>query len=322
MQTQVSVHADTVQATVAILEDHDETVRCICKELEEAGKIVKVAKSLDGFEKLVKSPDKFDVCSVDWKIDKQSVGSVALSLSRKHEPEAGKVVYSVLADQPRIRHEAKEGGADFILRKVGDNYEQYLVFVEDAAKLGLSRHIKRRMGDLGHLVDIHLTPGGQDETILFEEARRVGLEKAFDREDDELIDHLKRRGWFLSFDADFYANLPQEQKFALLFDYVGGTPEDLVRMIESDLSVANNALSGKYADNQLEDNMDALLSILAYVLTLSNSEPELMPHYWRVTKLFDASMSSPPWDASGLFEYLKETGMVGIEQALYWIRSH
>ena len=35
MQTQVSVDASTVQATVAILEDHDETVRCICKELEE-----------------------------------------------------------------------------------------------------------------------------------------------------------------------------------------------------------------------------------------------------------------------------------------------
>ena len=40
-------------------------------------------------------------------------------------------------------------------------------------------------------------------------------------------------GWFLSFNADSYAHLPQEQKFALLFDYVGGKPEDLARMIES-----------------------------------------------------------------------------------------
>jgi hypothetical protein len=47
-----------------------------------------------------------------------------------------------------------------------------------------------------------------------------------------------------------------------------------------------------------------------------------MSHYWTVPNLFAGSLSSPPWDTSGLYEYLKSTGITGIEEALYWIRSH
>jgi hypothetical protein len=74
--------------------------------------------------------------------------------------------------------------------------------------------------------------------------------------------------------------------------------------------------------NELEISADELLSVLAYLMRLAQDEPALMPHYWKQSDLFAGSLSSPPWDASGMSDYLKLCGKKGIENALYWIRSH
>src|SRR5688572_8069167 len=145
METHLSVGSDTVQAHVVVLEDHDETANCICKELRKDGKIVEVANTYEKFESLVRKDNKFDVCSVDWKIGNWSVGPTALSLIKTYEQDSGKVVYSVYVNQPNIRQEAHEGGADFILGKLGENYDDYRSEVEKAARLGLFRQIRRRL---------------------------------------------------------------------------------------------------------------------------------------------------------------------------------
>ncbi len=322
MERHVSVSSDTVQAHVVVLEDHDETANCIDKELKKDGKIVEVADTYEKFESLVRKENKFDVCSVDWKIGKRNVGSSALDLIRTYEQDAGKVVYSVYVNQPHIRREAKEGGADFILGKVGENYDAYRSEVERAARLGLSRQIRRRLAELEDPVEIGFTPNTEEENILFSHARRIGLELALAGQEDELISLLKRRGWFLSFDNSFYSDLSFEQKFALLFDYVKATEADLAQILQFDEAETRKLLEGNQVEEKNELIVDELLSILAYVLRLSRYEPELMPHYWRITRLFDGSLSSPPWDMSGLHEYLKSSGVTGIGEALHWIRSH
>ena len=321
MESRVSIEAKTFQAHVIVLEDHDETADCICKELIKDGKVVSVAKDLKEFENLIKAENKADVCSIDWNINKKHVGLTALSLIRTHEKDAGKVVYSAYVD-PRIENAALSGGADFVLRKIGANYDEYLEEVEKAAKLGISRHISRRLSELGHPLDISFTPSSEEENLLWTQARQLAREKTLAGEDDELIQLLKRRGWWISFDAMFYSNLPFGEKLILLLDYVGAKAEDVAQFFECSLADVQKILKDKKVSAIFEERADELLSILAYVLRLSNYEPELMPHYWTVTNLFGGSLSSPPWDAHGLHEYLKSSGVTGIEEALFWIRSH
>jgi CheY-like chemotaxis protein len=318
MEIGTIVNSRTYQASVAVLEDHDETADCICKVLRRDGKLVSVANTLDKFGDLIKGESKFDVCSIDWKINSRNVGSSALSLIRKYERDAGKVVYSV----HKIEREAISGGADFVLGKKLDNYDEYLGEVEKAARLGLSRQIATRLAELDHAVKLSVRPSQAEQEALFRQSRSVALEKTKSRERDELHTLLKRRGWWQSFDAVSYSNLPTWEKLTLLLDCVGAGADDVAQIFQCSLTDAQRILEEKKVASELADSADELLSVLAYLLRLSKDETALMPHYWTASNLFAGSLSSPPWDASGMYEYLRSGGKAGIENALDWIRSH
>ncbi|HEY0170251.1 MAG TPA: hypothetical protein VGB98_04295 [Pyrinomonadaceae bacterium] len=325
IESGISVNSNTVQANVALLEDHVETAVSISQELQRDGKIVRWAKTLDDFENIIKGADRFDVCSIDWDIGDRFVGAIALSLIKRYERDAGKVVYSVHVNKPRIVNEAIEGGADAVLKKIGSNYDEYRIKVEEVARLGIARQIFRRLDELGFPLATGITFDEKDEkqlAVLCAQARQAAKAKALAGEDDELIQLLKRRGWWMSFDVASYSNLPMEEQLALLFQYVGARAGDVNQIFQCSLIDAQKILNENKVSNKLEKSADEMLSILAYLLRISRYEPELMSHYWTVTNLFDASLSSPPWDTSGLSAYLKSSGVAGIEDALHWIRSH
>ena len=322
MESKVAINSKTFQANVIVLEDHEQTANSMSRELRNDGKIVRLAKTLDNFETIIKGKDKFDVCSIDWDIGDRFVGDIALSLIKKYERDAGTVVYSVHVNKERIKKEAEEGGADVVLKKIGENYEEYRKEVEKVARLSFSRRISRRLIELDSPLNADSISEDPDESVLWTQARQLAKKKALDGEDDELIHLLKRRGWWIPFDVTAYSDLPTEEKLSLLFDYVGVKAEDLSQILQCSLVDAQKILQDKEVSDKLEKSADEILSILAYLLRLSNYEPELMPHYWKVTNLFSASLSSPPWDGSGLFDYLKSSGVTGVEEALYWIRSH
>jgi CheY-like chemotaxis protein len=316
------VNSKTFRASVAVLEDHDETVDCICKALRKDGKVVSVANSFQNFEKLVTGKNKFDVFSIDWKINDRNVGTEALDLIKTHENDAARLVFSVYLKQPQVKNQAISGGADFLLPKRLDNYDEYLGEVEKAAKLGLSRQISTRLKELGYQVNKSERPSLEEEISLYNLARSVALEMKIARKADELLSLVKHRGWWGAFDVVSYSNLPNTEKLTTLLELAGVGSAELIPILECSPAQADQLLDQKLVANELEISADELLSVLAYLMRLAQDEPALMPHYWKQSDLFAGSLSSPPWDASGMSDYLKLCGKKGIENALYWIRSH
>lgn len=304
-----------------VLEDHNETVDCICKELRRDGKVVSVAKNISDFEHLLNSEVSADACSLDWSINGRDAGSEALALIKKQDMDCGTLVYSVYKDKLEV---ALSEGADFVLRKEVDNYDEYLIEAEKAIQLGLLRKISNRLRELGCVISFESEPNEEDEPEIFELARKIAFEKASAEEDDEIIHLLKRRGWWKSFDAHSYSNLPFTEKLNLLFSYVGVEKEDIAQIFQIDMRDAEIMVNEKKIPEQILKKADRMLSILAFLLRLTYYEPELMPYFWTVKRFFQGSLNAPPWDSVGLYEYLKNSKEDNdtIEKSLFWIRNN
>jgi DNA-binding NarL/FixJ family response regulator len=332
MVNESEIHSTTWQSRVIVLEDHNETADCICKALREDGKSVKVAKDLAEFEKYLKT-DTFDAGSVDWNINNVFVGPQALAQLKRYDPEAGRLVFSVHADEQQVERDAFSGGADFILEKVGDDYSEYLSKIEEAAQLGLSRRIARQLKNADRLPEelrevnsLRFPLDIEVEAKLYAGSRRLALEKAIADEGNGIIELVKHRGWWRRFNTKQFSEQPPAGQLGQLIEYMGAKPEDLARILrlENDgvLSFLKGNLESVLSDDDLSAHVDGLLSVLSYVLRLSNYEPEVMPYYWNVKDFFAGSLSSPPWDRFGLAEYLKTSGSDGITEAIFWIRSN
>jgi hypothetical protein len=254
--------------------------------LQRDGKLVKVAKNLKKFEQLIKDEGTFDVCSIDWKINDITVGSAALSRIRQYERDAGKLVYSVYP----VDKQAKAGGADTVLRKKMQNYNEYCDEVESLARVGLSRQIARRLNKLGYGVPVSQIPSPQEEEALFRQSRLLAKEivtgktpaiagkAAASEKPDELIYLVKRRGWWGVFDTKSYSNLPIWKKLTTLLQYVEANAEDIAQILGCSLAESRTIVNDRKVSAAHEDSADALLSILAYVLRLSKDEPLVMIH--------------------------------------------
>jgi hypothetical protein len=249
------------------------------------------------------------------------ITSSALSLLKNHEKDAGKVVYSAYATGHH-RSIALAGGADFVLDKIGENYDEYILEVEKAAKIGLNRRISRRLTNLGYKVNVGRFPSGEQETELLKLGRSVTREKTLNGDEDGLTDLLKRRGWWGHFDLRAYSDLAIWERLGILLKCAGVTEEELAKILGAAPLEAKGILVEHVVNETLEHAADELLSVLAYVMRLARYEPSMMPHYWNSVGVFQGSYSAPPWDSYGLSNYLKESGASGIEDSLFWIRSH
>lgn len=332
MLAESGIHSPTWQARVIVLEDHNETVECICKVLMRDGKTVTVAKNLADFEQHLTS-GTFDAGSVDWNINNRFVGLDALEKLNTYVPDAGKVVYSVHADEERVKADAKQERADFILEKIGDNFDEYLIRVEEAARLGLSRKIARdlKAHDLipRHMLEeaAVISPLNKEfEAFLYERSRQVALNQFVAGESNGLAELVKHRGWWRILNLKHFSELNPADQIGQLFQYVNGQPAELAKILECDLLIATEILTLELQYEHLSGGVkqfaDKILSVLSYVLRLSAYEPDVMSHYWTATNLFAGSLSSPPWDQLGMTTYLQSRGREGIDTALYWIRNN
>ena len=69
----------------------------------------------------------------------------------------------------------------------------------------------------------------------------------------------------------------------------------------------------------LSINEEKLLSILSFLLLLTDHTVNAMPRLWRASHFFVPD-GEPPWNEIGLAEYLTAQGVVGLSVALLWIR--
>ena len=334
MMNQVELsRTKTWRPRIIVFEDHEDHLSCICKILRDEGMIVDVASDIEEFKSNLQR-NTYDASSVDWNVNDVYLGPVALRQLAANDPQAGKVVFSVLASDPKIKREAIAGGADFVLEKPPtEDYDEYLATIENAAQLGLSRRIAKCLADMGRWPKEKSSPQfwkfpveASIESELRAAIPNAIIETIGTSEEGDIMELAKHRGWLQVFDHDYYAELPEARKLRELILYVGTSTEDVAKILNVTPDVVESLLEGdelSHPDHeQIEEHADKLLSILAYVLRLSTYQPELMSYYWTAKNLFPDSLSKPPWDHVSLANYLRCNQIAGVNDALLWIRSH
>lgn len=126
----------------------------------------------------------------------------------------------------------------------------------------------------------------------------------FDETVEKLTDLLRRRGWWKHFDVQAYTKMPKRDKLITLIKCAHITTDELAQILEVDPRIAETLTSGKdeigLDSRTLLEREDDLLSILAFILRLSQYDPELVPHLWRVKNFYSGSLDRPPWDELGM----------------------
>lgn len=314
------------------LDDEQEEVERIEVALAVFDKVkFEYANDYRGFIELMER-HSFDAVSIDWQfpfgINK---GPQLLDFLSKHYPDVGKVVYTRFQE---FEDEALYRGADaYLVKPLDDDMSEYRTTMIEAARLGLARKIVRRMRELGQEGLPELPSGkllnSENESIIFGRVKEFIRDQRLKRREDEIMNELlRRRGWNfgVDFDPGAYARQPWRHKIIQLAHYVEITPEDMAQILGiPDLSKVKILLGleeGEVSDRPLLELADRLLSVLGYVLRLSEYEPGKMPMYWKIKDLYENSFEPPPWNRLGLKNFLINSGPQGLYESLIWIRSH
>jgi CheY-like chemotaxis protein len=321
---------------VLVFEDGDSDAQDIREVLTEAGAECEVVSDLESLEDRVQM-EAYDVASIDWDIRGVMHGADALTMLGELDRDMGKVVLSVHAYKRGVREWAQNSGADFVVEKRAGNFHEYLDRIQQAARKSFFRRITRCLREVksqaGGEADVK-SPASFDaadfdaaESSLYLEAKQAVI-AAFlaGEEDGELMRHMERRGWWARFDSGRFLDLPFEEKVAKLLHYVRVTSGQLAKILDVDEHVAEAVLRGNEIEHEfgveVAENLDKLSSVLSYLLRLSRYKPDMMHYFWTVKNLHAGSHNPPPWNETGLAEYLEQHGVRGLQEALIWIRSY
>jgi len=309
---------------VVVLDDQPREVQELRSRLEKRGVTVELVEDFEKLEAAVKE-NPVDAAFIDWQINDINKGPEALDIVRDIQPTAARIVFTKHSEK---EEEAKERGADYFVVK-GDTASEY--WVEGASLgLGFARQLVQCLKEFG-CTDLPEFGSGQFpnekvEQDLKKHSARIALERATSGLDyTKLREILVRGGWRKTFDAVHYARSTWQEKLNELVRHIEISRADLglILGVGSDVIDAlldRGTISG--LTRSLSESTDHLLSVLAFVLELAQYDPELMPHYWTVKGINSPAANRPPWDSTGLKEYLTGKGPAGLMESLVWIRSN
>lgn len=329
----MTASASVKRAKVVILEDEPQVAKRLESKLSELGNIEpQVVSDMQAFAAAIES-DQFFAASIDWELHSVYRGPEALDLLAEAQPEAATVVNT----KHQVENEAKRRNVDAFLTKQR-NLKLYAEVMDRAVRLTYARLIAKSLQSF----EVHglpdLSPGGIEkitdaaESAIHDKGRSTVLDaKLADRPNDRidaLTDLLKDRGWWEHFDVIKYTALSHSEKLKTLIACAQITTDDLATMLDISPQVAAKLNAGEASrgrdSEELTQRFDELLSILGFVLRLSDYDPELVPFLWREKQTYEnsGSLARPPWDKLGLSDYLKKCGPKGISKSLSWIRRY
>ncbi|MBM3298648.1 MAG: response regulator [Deltaproteobacteria bacterium] len=323
------LHNSPTGAEVVIMEDEGTVLESLVEALsaevnvacERAETMAKYVHTLQEHE------DRFDAISIDWEMYDVDVGPEALRVAKRKQPNAARIVYTKhRTDQPK----AIPLGADASLAKLpGGNIPAYSSTMMQGIRLGLARRILREVRALdgdglpalpaGRLLD-------EDTEILIyrrsrELARKHGL---INRNGRRLIQLLKRRNWWLTFDVDSYVKLPWHGKLAGMLTYANASNQVVAKILGTTPEAVDHLIQEGCAKTDKADDLTTaaqeLLAVLGFLLRISGYEPEFMTDFWRLPDT-PPSLSPCPWSTVGMEAYLHNGGPHALDFCAKWIRG-
>lgn len=319
-----SLSGGFLEGSILVFEDNYSDQRQIEEGLREAGiEQLVIAENMEDFDRALRSRH-FDVVSIDWDINGRYLGSRALRSVRQYQAGAARIVYSV--NSRSVRSQAIREGANAVVEKLADIHStDYVDTVRQGMRVSMAREICERLREYAENVPSIGEGLGVDDTteaILRERGRSVAINVSLSgRVDNGLIVALKKRGWWKVFEGHFYAKLGWREKLLFLTEAAGFSRSDLAAIFGIRGQNLEDILSGQDPDEAGFRAFDNLISVLFYFLRLTSYEPDLLSAYCERKGLFGASLELPPWDEHGLREFLKLSGVVGIQDCLRWVRS-
>jgi CheY-like chemotaxis protein len=317
------LEAEPQSATVAVIEDDPEVRLDLAEQLEAIAPNTRLlmADTTERANHIIETED-IDVFSVDFDMNGYTVGPDLLTKISRLQVTARKVVYTQFA---QLQRQAMQHGADeFVIKRKA----QYANTVQRHLRHAHAHRIAAALKEHAGVTFDETLDTTDYERAVFHEARQ-SAQQAFleDVSVVDLIEAMKRRGWWRTLDLHEFSRLEQPKKLQTLCSYIPVEPRTIAASIGIEEAGAEGLLSTDNAWAWLPDGAtfqraDAFLSLLAYLLRLADYQPELIEHYWSAIGLFEGSVSPPPWDREGLPVFLNRAGTAGLSDAITWIRSH
>ena len=249
-----------------------------------------------------------------------------LQLLKKHQPPTARVMVSKHVDEVGP---ARQFGADlFIAKSLTEDQKRQLE--GDSVRLGLFLHIRQALLDSGcpglPSVSRHVPVSDSDEMLLQASAAQQ-CDRLIEAGNDygRLRELLCRRGWRKRFDFTGYSAAHWNAKVNMLLDFARLSAEYVRTICQAGQPVMERLVSGRarLSDGECAEvhAIDALLSILAFVLELGEYDPPAMATNFARPRFAHRAIEPPPWAGIGLAVYLRERQREGIAESLRWIRN-
>jgi hypothetical protein len=304
-------------AQVLVLEDDNRTARQL-EDVLSANYDARVYVALDmkAYYQLFESRC-YEALSIDWDLRGSVGGSSALNKAAARHSPAGCIVYT---NYPQVRDEAKRFGANEVIEK--NNIFEFQAAFERAARYGFAREIIARFLPGESPISYPLQPDVEERmcrTFLDEAVRRRSTAHT------ELLELLARRGWVSDSDSFHIAGMSWGARILYFSKLCAYSVENLAVMLRADPQDIENRLKGELPgswDDPVVRGLDDFSSLGAYTFRLAGQHPELVQFYWRIQNLFPREDTAPPWNRTGIADFVASTGAKGLDAALRWIRSH
>ncbi|MBM3812746.1 MAG: response regulator [Acidimicrobiia bacterium] len=310
-------------SAVLVVDDEIPDNSTLSEQLRQEGADV---TSVTAFEEFIAAVEKdvFDAAFLDWELQRITRGPEMLSLLKMRHPPTARIVVSKHTEQ---RDDARRFGADvFISKSLPESQKKELQI--EGMKLGSLSNTRALLLEMGAPNIPGITrriPVSEQEEVAVKAAANEWCDSVLlnGGESSAILTLLYSRCWRPQFDHLGYMRASWGRKLQVLIQVATLTAHDVALIADSTPRLITDTIdsasfSGPAPD--FIDTLDGLLSILAFVLEVSEYDPRCMALNLRNASFADRSVLPPPWSGLGLSVYLRERGSLGVRDALEWIR--
>lgn len=311
---------------VLIFEDEEKLIRRLTQSIQKNHSIIfHIARDISEFENYL-SNEEPDTSSLDLCISQRKLTEIILNIIKRNAPRSCRVVYSAYDDEFEA---ARNFGADGCFLKGQISVDEYVAQLEKSVCTGINRkiysHLRKKKITKLPIIKREITVPSSVEIKLKDSALSACYNARISRKSDFELEHLlKRRCWWANFDFNHYFRMQKSEKLQYLAGYAGLNADEigvLLNIKHEKTETFETADFEIILKRVNKTRINALFTILSFLLKISSYELPLMENYMNATELYHKCHNPPPWDKIGLHKYLQSDTENGLFNAYQWLRS-